>query len=324
MRKPVVMSYLTMKGGVGKTTLAANVTRAMADLATKKAAGAPTKYLLIDADAQCNLTQIFLTPAEMDARQGRDVYQAFNASHRLFTPSDLKTTVYHNTTNNSIIDLIPGSFDTFALVVGTPAVQDSAANVFANFIKAACQEYDYVIIDTNPSATFTTLQALKTSNFLVAPITFDSFSMRGIDLIVSTLKVRYDWLSNPRRIRIVPNKIKRARDNSAQLRQEKDEQSVIEMFPHLEQSVSISRIHESNFLDNRIARRGHGFVIDQRVFAIHKPALRRVGDDFSEVARALNAALREAFGDETENKVASSNAFERALKGFLDQPVVRH
>lgn len=324
MRDVVVMSYLTMKGGVGKTTLAANVTRAMADLAPERPAGAPTKFLLIDADAQCNLTQIFLTPNEMEHRQGRNLYQAFDATHKLYGPSDLKRNVYHNTSNNSLIDLIPGSFETFALVVGTPAVQKSAANVFANFIKAARQEYDYIVIDTNPSATFATLQALEVSEFLVAPVTFDSFSLRGIDLIIRTLQARYQWLSNPRRVRIIPNKIKRTKDDATLSRQEADEQSVIDSFKSLEPSISISRIHESSFLDNRLSRRGCGFVVDQRVFPFHRLALNKVAEDFREVARALNASLNEAFGDETENESSAISAIKRKLPSLFDQPLVRH
>ena len=53
------MVYLTMKGGVGKTTLAANVTRAIADREKKK-------IFLIDADSQCNLSQLFIPPEELD------------------------------------------------------------------------------------------------------------------------------------------------------------------------------------------------------------------------------------------------------------------
>lgn len=319
----LVLSYLTMKGGVGKTTLAANVTRAMADFAELKPAGAPTKFLLIDADAQCNLTQIFLTPEEMENRAGRNIYQAFNSSHRLYGPSDLKTTVHSNATNNTIIDLIPGSFETFALVVGTPAKQKAAAQAFHQFMKAARDEYDLIVIDTNPSATFTTLQALEVSDFLVCPITFDAFALRGIDLIVRTLVDRYPWLGNPNRIRIVPNKIKRAPDEAARRRQEADERAIVAHFNNLEESISLSRIHESKFLDNRLARRGQGFAADQRVFPMLKPALRKVVEDFTDVAKALNATLMTLFDHETQNEGYAIRTVQDAIPSFLDQSAAR-
>src|SRR5882724_4208657 len=103
-RKPI-MVYLTMKGGVGKTTLAANVTRAIADLERKR-------ILLIDADSQCNLTQLFIPADELDIMSERTIYGALDG-HRLFGPGDLKMRVYWNSRNGSEIDLIRGSFETF-------------------------------------------------------------------------------------------------------------------------------------------------------------------------------------------------------------------
>lgn len=325
---PVVLSYLTMKGGVGKTTLAANVTRAMADLAPPKLDGAPTKFLLIDADAQCNLTQIFLNPKEIESHAPRSIYQAFGSGQALpgahmLGPSDIKTALYSNKQNNSTIDLIPGSFDTFQLAFALAAIQARATQSFRHFINAARNEYDFIIIDTNPSATFTTLQALEVSQFLVSPITFDTFAMRGIDLIIRTLRNRYQWLDNPRRILVVPNKIQRA-TGKAMERQEADEDNVRATFPRLEASISLSRIHESRFLDNRIARRGTGFVVDQRILPMHRSHLDSVASDFKNVARALTASIKEAFDLEAQNQANPARALARTFTTYLDRTLGRH
>ena len=100
-----------MKGGVGKTTLAANITRALAD--QKK-----QRILLIDADAQCNLSQVFLAGDAIEASP-RSLYQAFDTRGRSLFAGDLKTTIYPKTgvkaTLGSTIDFITGSFDTFEL-----------------------------------------------------------------------------------------------------------------------------------------------------------------------------------------------------------------
>src|SRR5262249_32703239 len=101
--------YLTMKGGVGKTTLAANVRRAMADLAPKKDNGSETKILLIDADGQCNLTQVFLTPEQMES-SAFNLYHAFDSFRAQEGPSQSKITIYRNPRNATRIDIIPGSF----------------------------------------------------------------------------------------------------------------------------------------------------------------------------------------------------------------------
>lgn len=317
-KQGVTMAYLTMKGGVGKTTLAANITRALADIS-------PRKILLIDADAQCNLSQIFLTEDALESRSTRSIYEAFDSSHKMYGPSDLKTTIYSNQNNHSTIDFIAGSFDTFGLVVATPRVQKRAQETFSQFIEKARSEYDLVVIDTNPSATFVTLRALEVSNFLVAPITFDDFSMRGLDLIVRTMRHQYDWLSNPRRIRIVPNKVRRARDERAAEAQDAEERRIVSKYQHLEESVTLSRIHESRFLDNRVSKRGLGFVVDQRVLPIHWNALKRVKSDFEAVGHAIKGALDEAFPPNKEpDPTSSGKTAKERIEDYFDRAVVRH
>ena len=64
-----------MKGGVGKTTLTANLGAAMAKLETTK------KVLLIDADTQCNLTSHFMDKSADDPDdEEHDAQQAGNPS----------------------------------------------------------------------------------------------------------------------------------------------------------------------------------------------------------------------------------------------------
>ena len=68
-----VLAFLTMKGGVGKTTLAAHITRSLAEIE-------PRKILLIDADAQCNLSQVFLESELIEA--ARSLFHAFDTRGR--------------------------------------------------------------------------------------------------------------------------------------------------------------------------------------------------------------------------------------------------
>jgi chromosome partitioning protein len=49
-----VYAFMNSKGGVGKTTLAANIGNEIAEITQ-------TNVLLIDTDPQCNLTQIFFS-----------------------------------------------------------------------------------------------------------------------------------------------------------------------------------------------------------------------------------------------------------------------
>ena len=170
-----------MKGGVGKTTLAANITRALADQKQRR-------ILLIDADAQCNFSQVFYDDDFIEGAS-RSLYQAFDTKTRPLFAGELKNTIYPRpdrlSPKGSIIDFITGSFDTFELnAIANAARRSGAAARFMSFIDQAKKEYDLIVIDTNPSATFVTMQALENSNFLVGPITFDAFSLQGIHLVV--------------------------------------------------------------------------------------------------------------------------------------------
>jgi hypothetical protein len=233
------------------------------------------------------------------------------------------STVYTNKTNGCRIDLVAGSFETFSFILAPPTRQQQAAGSFNQFMNKAKSEYDLIIFDTNPSATFLTLQALAASDFLVAPITFDSFSLRGLDLIRRELGKKHEWLTNPRRIRIVPNKIRRASKDSDRARQEAEEQVIVAKFPHLEESIMLSRIHESGFLDNRLGKRGLGFVVDQNVLPMHKDNMDTVKSDFESVGRALWIALAEAFEHEDENQNIVVASIRRAFQGIFGGAVAR-
>jgi chromosome partitioning protein len=175
--------------------------------------------VVMDVDSQCNLTQMFCSAEDIDRRSGRSVYQCFESRHFFKEPpgpSDLKVMLYKNNAG-SLIDIIYGSFETFRLAVAMPGglVANAAVQHFYNFVEKAKSEYDLIVLDTNPSATFTTLCALDAANFLVAPITMDTFSMRGIHLLTHVLKGRYPWLGNPKRVCIMPNRIPVSRREDA-------------------------------------------------------------------------------------------------------------
>jgi chromosome partitioning protein len=314
-----VMAYLTMKGGVGKTTLAANITRALAD--NKK-----RKILLIDADAQCNLSQIFMESDQIEAAGARSINQAFDTKGRLLDPSDLKQTIYPIAANGysehgSTIDFIGGSFDTFELnATALPSRQALAAERFKTFIDAAKRQYDLVVIDTNPSATFVTMQALANSNFLVAPITFDAFSLQGIHLVIHHLKSKFDWLSNRDRLCLVANKVPRSPSEGESRRLEREEEKIKEKYPYLARCIKLERIHASTMLANRTI--GRGFIADNNGSADGIYA--KIVADFTAVGNAINLDLENAFTPtQTQNAANSERTSWSALKSYFGVPAPR-
>ena len=304
-----VVAFMNLKGGVGKTTLAGNIVRSLADIEK-------LKILLMDLDSQCNLTQVFCGSEEIDRRSGRSVYQCFD-SRQFFKeppgPSDLKISVYSNR-RGSQIDMIYGSFDTFRLAVAMPGglVANAAVQHFYNFMDKTRREYDLIVLDTNPSATFTTLCALDAANFLVAPITMDTFSMRGVHLLTNVLKGRYQWLANPKRVRILPNRIPVTSDARAQDRLDREEKEVRERFPHLQDSLMLNRIHESKLLSHKAP--DTGFIADRRIWPIHRAWRLRVVEDFNRAAKEILLSIKEAFGDAAGHQENTLDAMCRQLE----------
>ena len=304
-----VVAFMNLKGGVGKTTLASNTIRSLASIGK-------VKILLMDLDSQCNLTQMFCSAEEIDQRSSRSVYQCFESRQFLKErpgPSDLKVSLYTNEIGSEI-DIIYGSFETFRLAVSMPGglVANAAIQHFYEFMDKAKREYELIVLDTNPSATFTTLCALDTANFLIAPITMDSFSMRGIHLLTHVLQGRYQWLANPKRVRIMPNRIPVTADARTLDRLEREERELRERFPHLQDSIMTSRIHESKLLSHKSC--GGGFVADRRVWPMHRQWKARVKEDFDRAAQEILLSIREAFGDAAGHEENTLDAMRRQLE----------
>jgi chromosome partitioning protein len=268
---------------------------------------------------------MFCSAEEIDQRSGRSVYQCFESKHFFKEPpgpSDLKVMLYKNRAG-SLIDMIYGSFETFRLAVAMPGglVSNAAVQHFYNFMDMAKAEYDLIVLDTNPSATFTTLCALDAANFLVAPVTMDAFSMRGIHLLTNVLKGRYQWLGNPRRVRIMPNRIPLTSDAKLLDRLEREEKEVREKFRHLEDSIMVSRIHESKLLSHKAP--DGGFIADRRVWPMHRHWRARVKADFDEAAKEILLSVREAFGDAAGHEENTLDAMRRQLEENPARLVVR-
>lgn len=310
--KPVVV-YLTMKGGVGKTTLAANLTRAIADIEKRK-------ILLIDADSQCNLTQLFTSQEELDGISQRTIYGAL-AGDRDYDPGDLKFTIYTNPANGSSIDLIRGSFETFSLAVeASPLIERRTAERFRLFIDKAQREYDLIAIDTNPSATLMTMQALAVANFLIAPISFDKFSLRGVNLITSLLKAKHQWLGNPYRVRVVANRIKKPGDNDAVARDKliKSEEQVREAFPELSRCIVPGYIRDSAIISNEARR--VGFVADQKD-KLQRAHLDNLLGDFNRVAQDVVATFKQGYTNEPKQPQTVIDLMRRKFPRIFTDPV---
>ncbi|MEL6259355.1 MAG: ParA family protein, partial [Pseudomonadota bacterium] len=211
-----VLSVMNLKGGVGKTTVSAQLSGMLQTGRTKR-------VLLVDFDPQYNLTQTFFPMEQADASAAidRSVISLFERS-RLHaqdapSPADDWSTIslapfapaprdnfMHDLLGvdgpDGRLDLITGQFEISKYAFSTDA--DALKAVKRNFISTIDHyrgAYDLIIFDTNPNATFLTQCALEASDRVLAPMHADVYSLRGVKLLN---RVIHDQVSEDNRPRL--------------------------------------------------------------------------------------------------------------------------
>jgi chromosome partitioning protein len=183
-----VIAMLNIKGGVGKTVLAANLFAA-AHLADKRAIS------FIDLDPQHNLTQYFLSPGERNRIRDRNhtLYGILNARGAHSTPrSDfgaiaipLNRAKRAKRAKSPNFELVAGDERLFEFTLDTRPDHDKA-EAFTRFralIAALRARSDAVVIDSNPCATFLTRLAISTADHIVAPVRPEKYSLTGLNML---------------------------------------------------------------------------------------------------------------------------------------------
>lgn len=186
-----VVSIINYKGGVGKTTVTANVATELA--------WRGKKVLLIDLDPQASLTFSFLTVDEWASNYADDmtiknwydsfIYRSQNTklSNLIVRPpkinqiieGELKLICSHIDLINIDLELAP--------MIGGGSVMQTANNFLTihsrlrDGIDEVKNDYDYVLIDCPPNFNVVTRTAIVTSDWILIPAIPDHLSTLGID-----------------------------------------------------------------------------------------------------------------------------------------------
>ncbi len=167
-----VIALCNQKGGVGKTTSTINLGAALAEFGRR--------VLLVDFDPQGALSVgLGVQPHQLD----RTAYNLL--MERGVTVDDvlLKTGV-------AGMDLLPSNIDLSAAevqLVNEVAREQTLARVLA----PVADDYDFVLIDCQPSLGLLTVNALTAAHGVIIPLECEFFSLRGVALLIDTIdKVR--------------------------------------------------------------------------------------------------------------------------------------
>lgn len=187
-----VISFINMKGGVGKSTLSTNVADCLARREGRK-------VLFVDIDPQFNATQCLMSTSAYVAHKKAEldtVCQIFRGRK-----VNIKSTSGPKVDEGKAFDeikpvaikenlsLIPGDLGLYRIEM-KPG--DGVEFKLLNYLEAVEKNYDYVIIDTPPTPSVWMSSALIASRHYIIPVKPDPLSVTGIDLLESIISEKRD------------------------------------------------------------------------------------------------------------------------------------
>lgn len=211
-----VIAVANFKGGVSKTTTTAHLAQGLSLKGYR--------VLLIDLDAQGSLTNLMGISPEFEVNLEDTIVPLTSGERDSLLPS-IRTTYW------SGVDIVPGSVVLNNADFYLPARQARDPGfAFWDVLRRTLhsdgilEQYDYVIIDTPPAISYTTINAFLAADCLLVPMppegqdfasavqfwTLFSQLARGIDQHLKTEdRKTYAW------VRVVPTKVDRTRAHSA-------------------------------------------------------------------------------------------------------------
>ncbi len=183
-KTPIVVSIINLKGGVGKTTIAA--------LLARYAAEKGLKVLAVDIDPQSNLSQALMTENEYEefmANGESSIVELLNdyrpPSHQQSAPTSIDMNqVVKQVGYNEDFHLIPSRFDFSDNLIESVKPD---ARALARFISKKMMKKDLILIDCAPTESILTRTAYYASRHILVPVRTEFFSTIGFPLLKESL-----------------------------------------------------------------------------------------------------------------------------------------
>jgi chromosome partitioning protein len=164
-----IIALCNQKGGVGKTTTTINLGAALAECGRR--------VLLVDFDPQGALSVgLGVNTHELDLT----VYNLL--MQRGVTVDDVLIK-----TNVAGLDLLPSNIDLSAAEVQL-VTEVAREMTLQRVLRPVIAEYDYVLIDCQPSLGLLTINALTAAHGVLVPLECEFFSLRGLALLIDTVE----------------------------------------------------------------------------------------------------------------------------------------
>ncbi|MCK4548118.1 MAG: ParA family protein [Candidatus Eisenbacteria sp.] len=182
---PRIIAVCNQKGGVGKTTTVINIGACLAQLGAR--------VLLVDVDPQANCTNgVGVDPRGLkhtlfDVLVQPDKFKIFRMEDIIIK------TEWPN------LDLVPGHPDLAGAELHLVR-KIGRETLLRKTLEPVSRPYDYILIDTPPSLSLLTINALTAAQEVVIPSRAEPWSLDGIENLLDTMDAIREELNQPLRI----------------------------------------------------------------------------------------------------------------------------
>jgi len=197
-----VISFINLKGGVGKTTCCVNIAGDFAH--------SHKKILVIDMDAQSNTSVLLMNPerylnnvilqnqnhkATEEEIISKTVYQIFldeiyRKNEFSFDDAIITSVVNYNKKQPlPNLDLLPASFHLYQLEQNIMNYDRTRYIILDKALKKIKEQYDLIFLDCPPNLYTATKNALYASDYYIIPALPEKLSLFGIELLIEQLNI---------------------------------------------------------------------------------------------------------------------------------------
>lgn len=186
-----IISFINLKGGVGKTTLLVATAEILAKEYNKK-------VLVIDLDPQTNATVMLVGQDKWkDAnRNNRTLHQLFLDEVEGTEAFNIDKSIMKNVSNinNGIenLDLLPSSIDLIDIYdeVSGLNVKNRVVKILKKKIASLENIYDYILVDCPPNLGAITMSGIYLSNYYIVPVIPDTLSTYGLRQVIKKIDMK--------------------------------------------------------------------------------------------------------------------------------------
>jgi len=163
-----IVAVCNQKGGVGKTTTTINLGAALAEQGRK--------MLLVDFDPQGALSVgLGIQPHDIDSTVYNLLMERGVKAHDVIFETGVPN-----------LDLLPSNIDLSGAEV--QLVHEVGREfILGGALKDVVPEYDYIMIDCQPSLGLLTINALAAADSVLIPLECEYYAMRGVALLMETI-----------------------------------------------------------------------------------------------------------------------------------------